>query len=64
MGETPFDGVSLDNVAEFVLAILADGEKAFGKDYAVSAGKLTVDDMAVIMSHYLKPRMFKDAKVK
>ena len=63
MGETAFDGFSLDNVGDVVIGILSDGEKSFGKDYAVSSGKLTVDDMAYIMSTILTPLDFRDAKV-
>ncbi|XP_075255123.1 nmrA-like family domain-containing protein 1 [Convolutriloba macropyga] len=63
MGETAFDGFSLDNVGDVVIGILSDGEKSFGKDYAVSSGKLTVDDMAYIMSTIITPVDFRDAKL-
>ena len=63
MGETAFDGISLEHVGEIVGGILAQGPKAFGKDYAVSAGKLTVEEMASIMSRQLHPADIRDAKV-
>ncbi|XP_063724180.1 nmrA-like family domain-containing protein 1 isoform X2 [Symsagittifera roscoffensis] len=63
MGETAFDGISLEHVGEIVGGILAQGPKAFGKDYAVSAGKLTVEEMASIMSRQLHPADIRDAKM-
>ena len=63
LGEMPFDGISLDNVGDIVGGIFKDGEKAVGKDYAVTAGKLTVEDWAMQLSTHMKPKHFRDAKV-
>lgn len=63
LGETPFDGISLDNVGEIVGGIFRDGVKAVGKDYAVTAGKLTVEDWAMQLSAHMRPKHFRDAKI-
>ncbi|KAM3916752.1 nmrA-like family domain-containing protein 1 isoform 1-T1 [Leptodactylus fuscus] len=62
MGDVPLDGISVADLGPAVVTILKSPACYKGKNIGLSAGKLTVEEYAEIMSVITK-QMIKDAKI-
>ncbi|XP_075687583.1 nmrA-like family domain-containing protein 1 [Rhinoderma darwinii] len=62
MGEVPLDGISVEDLGPAVVSILKSPASYKGKNIGLSAGKITVEEYAEIMSTVTK-NIIKDAKI-
>ena len=63
MGQAPLDMINADDVGGVVCNIFRQGTADIHKTFSLSGDKLTVPEMAALMSGYLAPRVFRDTQV-
>lgn len=63
MGEVAMDGVSIRQIGPIVAALFRSPERWIGKSCSLSAGRLTVQEYAQILTRHLYPKQFKDARI-
>ncbi|GFN73547.1 nmra-like family domain-containing protein 1 [Plakobranchus ocellatus] len=63
MGLTPLDMMSVEDVGPVVVSILRSGRLFHGKTESICGDKITVREMAHVLSTYLRPKVFKDKQL-
>ncbi|RUS71668.1 hypothetical protein EGW08_020574, partial [Elysia chlorotica] len=63
MGSFPLDMMCVDDVGPVVLNILRNRAHFLGKTETLCGDKITVREMAQVLSRYLKPRTFRDRQL-
>ena len=63
MGQTPLDMMSVDDVGQVVLHVLDNTRQYLDKTVSVCGDKVTVKDIAKVMTKWLQPKVFKDKQV-
>ncbi|XP_012943193.1 nmrA-like family domain-containing protein 1 [Aplysia californica] len=63
MGQTPLDMMSVDDVGGIVVSVLLNRDFYLDKTVSVCGDKITVREMALALSKYLRPKVFKDKQL-
>ncbi|XP_051866997.1 nmrA-like family domain-containing protein 1 [Pristis pectinata] len=63
MGEVAMDGISIKQIGPIVMALFKNPERWIGKSCFLSAGRMTIQEYAQILTHHLYPKQFKDSQI-
>ncbi|KAK3774383.1 hypothetical protein RRG08_049039 [Elysia crispata] len=63
MGITPLDMMSVEDVGPVVVNILRNRSIFLGKTESICGDKITVREMAEVLSRYLRPKFFRDKQL-
>ena len=63
MGSSPLDLIAVDDVGEAVRSIFLMRENTLHKTVSLTGAKLSVREIAAILTHHVRPKQFKDKQV-
>ncbi|XP_028666417.1 nmrA-like family domain-containing protein 1 [Erpetoichthys calabaricus] len=63
MGETAMDSMSVKQVGSIVASLFQNSQTWIGKSCPVSTERLTIEEYACILTQFLYPKQFKDARI-
>ena len=63
MGNRPLNLMSVEDVGDVLMEVLARGKAFLNKTLSLSGDKLTIHEMAALLSRVLDPKYFKDRQV-